>query len=534
MVAKDYEQALSIVERIAEEKIVRTEFTSFLKWMDALPKEMTQARPRLLVFYAFALLFSGDDLENVEAILNDAVNADGLDEISGEVSAIQALIANLKGDFEKSIERSHHAMKLLPQENIYLRSLVINNLSMAYISAGDVDPATEMFTAASKVGEQAGNYMSMIMALRRLAEVAFISGDLRQVMEICQRGIALAVYPSGKPLPAAGLLMVLQGDLLREWNDLRAADQYIRDGIELVLKWSEYMTITNYLSLARVRQALGEAREAQSAVDTARLIAERTESSRMALLIVSFFQVRLWLQQGKRLEAERWEKEYRPLATFLEAHDFNPKYHHHMLESEGITFVRLHLSQGDWSKALEILDPLLQAAKKLNRKGRVIEILILQAITSFQGGELERASRSLEEALILAEPQGYIRTFIDEGETMREMLLLLLEEAGNREKKASVSIPIKYVNKLLTSQIADTTGDQLTRELTTDGLIEPLSNRELEVLRFLVTQLTSTEIARELYISPNTARFHIKNIYTKLGIHRREDAVERARGLGLL
>lgn len=531
--AEDYDHASSIVERIAEEILVRSELKSLLKWVDALPKEIVKTRPHLMIYYAFALMLSGGDLENVELIIQDALNAGDRKDISGEVSAIQALIATLKGDFEKSIMCSHHAMEALPLDNIYLRSLVINNLGMAYVSAGDVDAAHEMLTAAAKAGELADNYMSMTMALRRLAEVSFISGDLYKIIDICKRGQTLSVYPSGKPLPVVGLLMDQHGIVLREWNELKAADQYIQDGIELVLKWSEYMTITNYLSLALVKQARGEAREAQLAVDTAKQISERTKTQSMIPIIISFFQTRLWLQQGKISKAKQWGKEYQPLSTFLEERGLDPKYHHHLLETEGILLARLQLSLGDWEKALRVLDPLLEAARNLNRKGRVIEILILQALAFWSGSESERASKSLYEALILAEPQGYIRMFVDEGEPMRELLTLLLDGNGNGDKGES-EVSKKYINRLLTEIIAEKTGNQVTQELSSAGLIEPLSNRELEVLRYLVTRLTSTEIARELCISPNTTRFHIKNIYAKLGVHRRSDAVNKAKQIRLL
>jgi LuxR family maltose regulon positive regulatory protein len=127
-----------------------------------------------------------------------------------------------------------------------------------------------------------------------------------------------------------------------------------------------------------------------------------------------------------------------------------------------------------------------------------------------------------------------MRMFIDEGQPMRDLLHLFLEEAHKRESSEPVSSLIKYVNQLLAALAAETVTRRVTREDASAGLTEPLSPRELEVLRFLGTSLTSTEIAGELFISPNTARFHIKNIYSKLGVHRRVDAVERARQLGLL
>ena len=532
--AKDYEKALAIIERIAEATLVRSEFRTFLKWMETIPPEMIRSRPRLLVYYASALLFSGDDPETVETLLNEAVKADESEEIQGEAAAMHAMIATLKGDVGRSIERSQHAIEALPAGNLFLRSLVIGNLCFAYISTGDVEAAGELFARAARDGEQAGNHMATVMALRRLAEIALLQGDLHRAWDICERGLRLAVYPSGKPLPVAGILMALQGDILREWNDLQSANEHIQIGIELVLRWSELAAIENYLYQARVKRSLGDAQGAQSAIDTARQISEKNRVSRVAPFIITLFQARLWLQLGKLSEVETWARNYQPFEDFLEGQGYNPKYHHHMLEIEGIAFARFHLAGGRWDRAFEILEPLHKAATELKRTGSLIEILILKAITSLKEGDNDRAMGSLERALSLAEPQGYMRMFIDEGQPMRDLLHLFLEEAHKRESSEPVSSLIKYVNQLLAALAAETVTRRVTREDASAGLTEPLSPRELEVLRFLGTSLTSTEIAGELFISPNTARFHIKNIYSKLGVHRRVDAVERARQLGLL
>jgi LuxR family maltose regulon positive regulatory protein len=532
--AEDYQGALSIIEGIAEVTLVRSEFMIFLKWLEAIPVEMTRTRPRLLIFGATASLFSSGDAETVAAMLKDAVKADQGHEYAGEISALLAMIATLKGDVEGSIERSESAMEALPEGNIFLRSLVIGNLSLAYISTGDIENAAELFSKAAQAAEGAGNNMAAVMALRRLAEMALISGDLHQAWEICKRGLAIAVYPDGKPLPVAGVLMAVQGDILREWNQLPAAHELIQGGIDLVLRWSELAAVEIYLYLARVKRSMGEAEEAQGAIDTARQISERNEASRMAPVIVNLFQARLWLQLGQLSEVEKWEKDYQPFATYLEVQGYNPKYHHHLLEIEGIAFARLRLSQGRWAESLEILGPLHQAAVNLKRRGRLIEILLLKAINSFKIGEVEKALELLEGALLIAEPQGYVRMFIDEGEAMGEILTLLLRAVRKRGEDASPGVSVEYLNQLLAALTAESVAVKASKPGTVAGMDEPLSDRELEVLRFLPTSLTSTEIAQELYVSPNTIRFHIKNIYGKLGVHQRAAAVERARDLGLI
>jgi LuxR family maltose regulon positive regulatory protein len=532
--ARDYDLALAIIDRIAETVLERTEFTTFLKWMEVLPEEVARSRPRLRVFYAAALLFSGAGLDTVETILLEACEADESAELEGAASVVHGLIELLKGDVENSIGRSHHALDVLPEASRYFRGLVSGNLSVAYVASGDVEAARALFTEMVKEGEREGSYLSVVMTLRRLAEVSLTSGNLHQAWEVCERGLALSVDGQGRPLPVAGFLMAVQGDILRERNDLEAAKHLLQGGLALVLRWSELAALENYLYLARVQRSSGDGEAAQAAIDMADQIAKRTEMSRIPSLLVNLFQVRLWFYLGNLAAARQWERDYHTLAAFLDAQGFDPQYHHHFLEFEGITFARLRLAQGEWEKALKILAPLDQAAQTLKRHGSRIEILILQALALWRGGQPERALDALEAALLLAGPQGYVRLFIDEGEPMRALLITLLEKAREKSSRQPVSVSVDYGGQLLIALTAETTAGKITPEPTPGGLLDPLSDREQEVLRFLVTALTSTEIAQELYISPNTARYHIKNIYSKLGVHCRADAVERARTLGLL
>ena len=170
----------------------------------------------------------------------------------------------------------------------------------------------------------------------------------------------------------------------------------------------------------------------------------------------------------------------------------------------------------------------------LKRTGSVIEILVVKAMAALKMQEMIRARELLEAALSIAEPQGYARIFIDEGKPMRELLALLLEDVRRRDTGDTPSVSAEYLNRLLTALTVESVAEKETKNREIAGMAEPLSDRELEVLRFLPTPLTSTEIAQELYISPNTARFHIKNIYAKLGVHQRAASVKRARELGLI
>ncbi len=532
--AEDYDHAIAMVERVAQETLIRTEFVTFLKWAAALPEELVRARPRLCVYYASALIFSGREVEMAQSLLQDAARSDESDSLRAEVAFFQAVIAMLRGDVEASIVQSEHALELLAEDQPFLRSLVISHLGVGYISSGDVEAASAIFAEAAEMGERSGSYLSSVMAIRRLAEMSILKGELRGAWALCERGLRIAAGGQGKPLPVAGLIKTVQGDLLREWNDLEAAREHLEAGLELVLQWSELMAIDDYIALARVRQSQGDARGASEAMTTAEQIARESDASRVAPILVSLHRPRLWITQGNLQAAARWAAERLPIEQLLTAQGYDTAFYHHIKELEGLTLARLHLAQGEPGRALAILEPLYEAAESLGRGGSSIEMLVLQALSLKAQGDLKGALKALEAALRRAEPQGYVRLFLDGGEPMRALLTSLVEAAGRRDRSGDPALPLAYMQKLLAGLQAERIARKVDPPASPRQLTEALSDRELEVLRLLVTHLTSREIAEELYISVNTVRFHTKNIYGKLGVHRRADAVERARELGLL
>jgi LuxR family maltose regulon positive regulatory protein len=232
---------------------------------------------------------------------------------------------------------------------------------------------------------------------------------------------------------------------------------------------------------------------------------------------------RVWIRQGKLTEALSWVREQNLSA------DDDLSY---LREFDHLTLARVFIAEyktdraGDTLRAaLKLLQRLLQAAEEGSRTGSVIEILILQALAHQAQGDLPRALASLERALTLAEPQGYLQVFIDEGPPMAELLTGMKVEGRTVKQK-------DYIHKLLAA--FGTQREVQPSALSLQPLTEPLSERELEVLRLLGTELSGPEIARKLSVSLNTVRTHTKNIYSKLGANNRRAAIRRAEELDLL
>jgi LuxR family maltose regulon positive regulatory protein len=239
---------------------------------------------------------------------------------------------------------------------------------------------------------------------------------------------------------------------------------------------------------------------------------------------ISALKARIWVTQDRLVEALAWARE-RSLSV-----DDELSY---LREFEHITLARVLIARykndpvdGSIHEAMGLLERLLHAAEAGGRVGSIVEILMLQALAHEAQGNIPPALLSLERALTLAEPEGYIRLFVDEGEAMR---LLIEKQSRNRDHPLS-----GYVDKLLAAftQPAATPKSAIIHQKS--DMIEPLSERELEVLKLLRSELSGPEIAQQLIVSLHTLRTHTNNIFKKLGVNNRRAAVRRAEELDLL
>ena len=322
--------------------------------------------------------------------------------------------------------------------------------------------------------------------------------------------------------------------ILYEWDELKAAIDHAKLAIALFRQWGQKdgILIASFF-LAHSLYILGDLDGTLDMIGEAKRIASDLTWYQGT---ITAFEIWLDLVQGEEsreslLRARRWVQESGLSAeSELDVDDCN-KY---------IQWARIVITLGSEStisidgidspyvEALRLLARLLQAVEEVGAWRFVIKTLVLQAIALQGAGERDRAQTALLRALTLAEPEGYIRTFVEEGEPVERLLATISHQTPDSHPGLSAASP-DYLHRLLT---AFSRSEPAPRTVKT--LIEPLSERELEVLRLLPGDLSSTEIAQELYISKNTARSHIGHIYDKLGVHSREDAVQRAQELGLL
>jgi ATP/maltotriose-dependent transcriptional regulator MalT len=564
LVAEDFERAARLMEQNAGAIFwMRGEISTFLEWLEALPDEVCHAHPRLGLVHAWALLLSGK-LATIEPVLEEAerqllaspesseLGEPEIKSLRGQIAAIRSRVARLHNDLPRAIELARAALADLPQDDGALRSVFTLNLGMAYRQSGDVTAATRVLTQASMMSGSAG---VALVALGTLGDLQAEQGHLHQAAETYRQAIERAAEDGKEPSPMVSWAWVGLGNLKFEWNDLDAAEHHVRQGAEFARRWGNADGLAwAWLHLGRLRHARADAGGAEAALVEAEQTVRRYEVAPWTSSEVAGYRGRLWLKQGNLGEAARWARE-----RGLNVEDeFS-----YLREPEYLALARLLIAQGMWDKAAPFSERLLKSAEAPGLTGRVIRVLVLQALACSRRGDPGEAQAVLKRALSLAEPEGYIRVFVDEGEPMRLLLSDFAQpQLARLQMTERTPHLLAYVNSLLAvfsdraaqsaprSEIAPTApGLELESaekasirspyENSVPGpgaavLPERLSARELEILPLLADGLSNREIAQRLFLSTGTVKVHLKHIYGKLSANNRTQAVARARELNLL
>lgn len=520
--ATDYERMARLVEEALEAIWKRSEVATFLKWVSVLPDGVLRRHPVLGVFYGLALVMTGGSLNQAAIFLEEA--AEG--ESTGEAAVVSGLIAALRGDASQAVGLSQQGLDLIPHENLFLRSVVSLNLAIATFWTAEVGDAIQMLAQATQDSLRAGNLMAAVVALCNRAELMIILGRLNGAAEIYDEALKLAVDALDRPLPIAGIAYSGLGELARERNDLQVAKRHVLLGIELTLQWGEIGSLDGYITLARINQAMGDGKDAKRALQSAQELAARFDASEIDDIFVTLHQIRLAVAQGRIEAASEWlmqqgldEEPRRKCPTW------------YLDELQRTTAARIFLAQSQPMEALSLLRPIGEVAEAQDRNGSLIENLSLQALALQQLGDSSAAVETLARALQLAEPEGYTRVFLDEGQPMLQLL---------RQATAHPSLR-PYAGKLLLAKRLRRVEDRrLSVEAGTTAVdphlppAELLSERERQVLQLIAIGLSNREIASRLVIANSTVKTHVNHIFRKLVVTNRTQAVARARELELL
>ncbi len=533
LAGEDFDQAADLIERtIPAMRITRQEATVH-GWLKALPDEVVRVRPMLSFAVAGALLTGGEP-EEVEVRLQDAerwlqeaiatgegspappgemVVADEEEyrRLPGAIELYRSALALVRGDVPGTVRHARRTLDRALTEDHGVRAGAAGFLGLAFWTSGDLEAAHPAWAQCAAGLRRSGQIADIFGCAIAMADIRLVLGRLGEAMRTYDQALQRASEQDGPVLRGTADMYVGMSEVHRERGDLQAATQQLLRSQEL----GEYNGLPQNpyrwrVAMARIRQAEGDLGGALDLLNEA----ER-------LYVGDFFpnvrpvpalKARVWIAQGRLGEALGWARE-----QGLSADD-DLSY---LREFEHITLARMLLarSRGEPVHQLtRLLERLLLAAEEGGRTGRVIEILVLQALALQAPGHIPAALTCLERALTLAEPEGYVRVFVDEGPPIGSLLRAAEKQGTTRN----------YVRRLLAA-VSQTRQDSPVRQ----ALIDPLSERELDVLRLLGTELDGPAIARELMVSLNTVRTHTKNIYTKLAVTNRRAAVRRAADLDL-
>ena len=536
--AEDFERATYLLEEHIDEIWQRGEQIRLRRWQAALPAELLYSKPRLCILHAWFLLIGGQldaaeqSLQAAEGALDHKIvqttEISPLDQnllpgtggmtLRGRIAAIRALIATYRGDVPGTIQYARQAKEYLPEQDLKWRSVVAIALGDAYDIKSETAAASQARVEASRISWAAGDiYLSMIANLK-LAVTLRTQGQLQQVIEICRQQLQIADQSGMSHIVVVGWLLAIWGEALAELNDLDEAINHVKRSVDLTKQSGDVAMLGwSYLCLIRVLFSTGDVTGAEEIIHKLENIVREHDVPSWMTGIMAAWQAWLWLAQDKLDAASQWVEERR-LSV-----DGEPTV---LREMEYIVFARILIAQGRLNETIRLLQRLLEVAEAGGRTSKVIEILMLQALAFQAGGSTDQAILMLEQALTLAEPGGFVRIFVDEGPPMAH----LLYEALNRR------IAPDYVRRLLAVfPIDEPEQTRATKVQSSEvDLIEPLSEREIEVLQLIGKGQTNQEIASRLYLSLNTVKVHTRNIHRKLGVHNRTQAVARARALGIL
>ena len=542
LAAEDFGRAADLVE-LAIPAMRRTRQEATVRgWLEVLPlgvlpDEVVRVRPVLSVHFAGALL-SGGEFEGVEARLRDAerwldattarheraparpaemVVADEEEyrRLPAEIEVYRAALAMARGDVPGTVRHARRALDLSPEEDHLIRASAAGFMGLASWASGDLEAGHSAYAECMAGLRRAGYIADTFGCAIAMADIRLAQGRLGEAMRTYEQALQRAAEQDGPVLRGTADMHVGMSEVYRERDDLAAATQQLLRSQEL----GEHIGLPQHpyrwrVAMARLREAEGDLGGALDLLNEAERL--YTGDFFPNVRPVPALRARVWIAQGEWGEALGWARE-RGLSV-----DDDLSY---LREFEHITLARVLLAryqderaEASIHEAARLLERLLPTAEEGGRTGRVLEILVLQALAHQTLGDIPAALACLERAVTLAEPEGYVRVFIDEGPPMASLLRAAAKQGMARD----------YVRRLLAA-VSETGQDSPVRQ----ALIDPLSERELDVLRLLGTELDGPAIARELMVSLSTVRTHTKHIYAKLAVTNRRAAVRRAAELDL-
>jgi len=517
LAAGDQARAARLVEQNALPMLMRGDAVTVLNWINSMTP-LVQERPWLGVYQSWAFICTAQldrleaSLQGVEKLILSPVPETEAQAMRSQIAAVRALAAVRQGEAKQAIDLAHQALELLPESDTTIRTVVIYTLGEANVLAGDLVGAQRAFAEVGRNHTAAGNLLAAVVALCSSADLLCEQAELHRAAETYRAAVQMATRSDGRMLPAAARACLGLSGLEYEWNNLDEARRNAQQSLEMGRRWGnpDHLAGT-HLMRARLQQAEGDAAGALESLREAEDLARGQGVAPRTVHHIAALRVRLLLAQNN-LEA---------LTGWAHEHSLDPDDEISFLHQIAyLTLARILMAQSQVETALTLLERLLGQVEALGQTGLALDVLVLQSLALEQKGDTSRALTVLTRALSLGQSGGYVRVFLDEGAPMAK----LLRYAGSH------GVSPKYVAGLL-SQFDREIGAASTSQ---QPLIEPLTERELQVLHLLADGLSNQAIAEKLVVALGTVKTHTASLFRKLDVTSRTQAAVRARELGLL
>jgi LuxR family transcriptional regulator, maltose regulon positive regulatory protein len=532
----DWEHAADLIQNVAQRVYGQTNVTYLRNWLQSLPESVIRARPWLCVYQALAFYWTGprDRIEEFlqlaeQTLPNSLMLEQERTRLAGYIAAIRAHLALVSGNIPRVLAMAQLALEQLP-EGDYMRRWTATALGGAYWGQGNVVVSLQAFQIAKSVALQHRYPLLAVPPSCYVGMQLVKQGKLDEAEGAYREGLELATIGGGQQLPIAGFPKVKLGDVLREKNDLTEAETWLYPGVEQCVQLGHPDVLADaYVMLARLQLAQNDWPSAWVTFQKADEVAKNSPVDPFVRCWLDDCRVRLWLAKGRMEDLDSWAE-----ASGLTV-DGELSYHYDL---NHINLARVLLARSrrassaaekhsSLHQASILLSRLLIAAEKAGWVYESIKILVLLAMVLAESSD-PKAVKVLGNALILALPGGFIRIFVDEGPPMAR----LLSEAVAQD------ITPDYTRKLLSAFEAEKrkTEDKPVQNLdpSAQPLVEPLSQRELEILRLIAQGLSNRQICERIFLALDTVKGHNSRIFAKLQVQRRTEAIVRARELELL
>jgi len=523
LAAGNLERAAQLVEQNALDLLVHSRLTRLKKWFESLPKDLISSRPKLCIYRGWLQILIGTTedanrcVQVTEQILSSAPLQDKAEEqeILGLIYGLKARIALKTGGLGKADEFANQTLNYIIEGSpIHSHVAIIKGLAAFW--DGDLETADLALREAVSISQECNHRFMTVEATIWLGYIKTLRGQLHQAVKLYRDALQFADLDEKRKIPIAGSAYIGLALVEREWNNLEVAESLLLDGFDMCNLFGNPQAW--HIAMAHVKNAQGNQDDAFDEIQIAEQMGAGADVA-FSHLNIDIGRVSLMLSPvgGNLTEAVRWAED-----SGLDADDmpsFSQRVAYTML-------ARVLIAQGKIAQAYGLLVKLRNDAEISDRKGDLIKILALQALSLQTQGDTDQAITTLEKSLTLAESGGFIRIFVDEGPPMAH----LLYEAATR------GIAPDYVSRLLGAfRVAEAKQAASSQTQPPEAeLIEPLSERELEVLQLIAEGLTNQEVSSRLYLSLHTVKAHTRNIYSKLGVNNRTLAVATARSLGIL